>query len=80
VVPVLPFAILWDGVVSYLRAYTPDELLAMANEVEPHGYMWASGYQTAANVPGRMTYLTGVPVKLSASKDMTGNAFQSRQS
>lgn len=60
-IPVLPLTILWDGVVSYLRAYTPDELLAMANEVEPHGYRWESGYQTAANVPGRMTYLTGVP-------------------
>lgn len=60
-IPVLPLLILWDGLVSYLRAYTPDELLAMANQVEPHAYKWASGYQKAANVPGRMTYLTGVP-------------------
>src|SRR5690606_29390036 len=63
VIPVLPLTILWDGVVSYLRAYTPNELLAMANDVEPRAYRWESGYQKAANVPGRMTYLTGMPSK-----------------
>ena len=61
VIPVLPLAILFDGVVSYLRAYTPEELLAMAYEVEPHTYRWQAGYQTIPKMPGRMTYLTGIP-------------------
>lgn len=60
VIPVLPVAIFWDGVVSYLRAYTPEELLAMAREVEPDAYRWQSGYQTAPKLPGRMTFLTGI--------------------
>jgi hypothetical protein len=58
-IPVLPLAIWFDGVVSYLRAYTPDELLAMAQEVEPNAYRWHAGYQKAPKLPGRMTYLTG---------------------
>lgn len=65
VIPVLPVAIWWDGVVSYLRAYTPDELLAMAREVEPGAYRWQSGYETAPKLPGRMTYLTGIPSRKS---------------
>ncbi len=66
-IPVLPLAILFDGVVSYLRAYTPEELLAMAHEVEPTAYRWQAGYQTAPKLPGRMTYLTGIPFLKSAS-------------
>ncbi|MDA0206026.1 MAG: hypothetical protein O3A53_11560 [Acidobacteria bacterium] len=60
-IPVLPLAILFDGVVSYLRAYTPNELLAMAQEVEPAAYRWQAGYLRAPKLPGRMTYLTGMP-------------------
>jgi hypothetical protein len=57
VIPVLPLAILFDGLVSYLRAYTPDELRALA----PKGYVWEAGYSTAERVPGRTTYLIGFP-------------------
>jgi hypothetical protein len=56
-VPVLPLAILWDGVVSYLRAYTQEELLAIA----PDGYRWTAGRSRAKNVPGAMTYFVGLP-------------------
>ena len=60
-IPVLPPAILWDGLVSYLRAYTPDELLAMGRAVEPEGYVWRSGYSKLEKSPARMTYLVGIP-------------------
>lgn len=60
-IPALPLAILFDGVVSYLRAYKPEELLEMARKVEPHAYHWQAGYQTVPKMPGRMTYLSGIP-------------------
>ena len=60
-IPVLPPAILWDGVVSYLRAYTEDELLAMAKAVDAEGYRWTAGRSQAEKVPGAMTYLIGLP-------------------
>lgn len=61
--PVLPAAILWDGVVSYLRAYTPAELLAMGQSAASATYRWESGYARADKLPGGMTYLVGLPVE-----------------
>lgn len=63
-IPVLPAAILWDGVVSYVRAYRPDELEAMAKAASPDGYRWEAGYLRLGGGPGRLTYLAGRPVSL----------------
>ncbi|UJR85644.1 hypothetical protein [Sandaracinus amylolyticus] len=55
-VPLIPLLVAWDGTVSALRAYTPDELLAIARGVPGgEGYEWASG------VEGNALYLTGRP-------------------
>ena len=35
-VPVLPLLILWDGIVSCLRTYRPDELLALTAGLDGH--------------------------------------------
>lgn len=61
VVPAVPFTCVWDGVVSQLRAYTVDELEAMAREVQVEGYAWRAGHLPAGPRPGRWTYLIGVP-------------------
>ena len=52
---------LWDGVVSQLRAYTPQELRELAAVVEPQGYDWQVGQVHVRRMPGRVTYLTGAP-------------------
>ena len=39
-VPVLPLIIFWDGLVSNLRAYSKDELLAMTGDIDAPGYSW----------------------------------------
>ena len=54
--PLIPFVVAWDGTVSALRAYTPEELLAIARTV-PGG----SRYEWRAERTGRALYLTGVP-------------------
>jgi hypothetical protein len=55
-VPAIPALVAWDGTISGLRAYTPDEVLAIARAV-PGGdaYSWSAGTE------GRALYLTGVP-------------------
>ena len=54
--PIIPFVVAWDGTVSALRAYTPEELLAIARTVPGGGrYDWRSA------AAGRALYLTGVP-------------------
>jgi hypothetical protein len=60
-VPVLPLAILFDGVVSCLRVYTPDEKLAMGREVGGDEYEWEAGFERPPGSPLPIPYLVGVP-------------------
>ena len=56
VLPVIPLLVGWDGTVSALRAYTPEELLALAASVPgAEHYSWDAGRAGAA------LYLTGMP-------------------
>ncbi len=60
-VPILPLVIVWDGVVSALRTYTPDELRAFAAEVAAPGYAWEAGMERSASSRTAMTYVMGRP-------------------
>lgn len=59
VIPIAPVMVLWDGVVSILRCYTPSELLEMASIVDGDNYIWESGYFRHKGLP--VTYLVGYP-------------------
>ena len=65
VIPAVPLFILWDGVVSCLRVYSPAELRALtASLSRPDGapdYEWEIGQTRAPPVPGQMTFLIGRP-------------------
>jgi hypothetical protein len=60
-VPLVPLAILWDGAVSCLRIYTPDEMLGMAREVS-EDYHWEAGVLRTAGSPNSVPYLIGTPL------------------
>jgi hypothetical protein len=56
--PILPLLITWDGVVSALRAYRPDELRALTAGLD--GFTWDIGdIRTRGGV---VTYLIGSPI------------------
>ncbi|MDC3961391.1 class I SAM-dependent methyltransferase [Polyangium jinanense] len=55
-VPLIPTLVAWDGTVSAIRAYAPDELLAIARSV-PGG----DAYDWDAGVAGSALYFTGCP-------------------
>lgn len=59
-IPLSAAVLAWDGVVSCLRAYSADDMLALAKGVAPGDYRWRSGQET---VPGgrSITYLVGEP-------------------
>lgn len=57
VLPLIPALVAWDGTVSALRAYSPDELLAIVRAVPG-----AEGYRWEAGVGGKALYLTGEPL------------------
>jgi hypothetical protein len=58
-VPILPLAIWFDGVVSCLRAYRPPELLALAAGLD--GHRWEAG--ELRHRGAIVTYLIGVPIE-----------------
>lgn len=65
-IPVFPALIFWDGLVSHLRAYAPDELRALTADLDKPGYAWTVRQVDAA--PGsRLTVLTGLPERRGAA-------------
>jgi hypothetical protein len=58
--PAVPLLCLWDGIVSQLRAYRPDELRALA-KATGDSFTWEAGVHRAPKVPGQITYLLGWP-------------------
>lgn len=64
-IPIIPLALSFDGVVSCLRAYRPQELRQMVAELTASGcqYHWEIGERAGA-IPGApITYLIGYPVR-----------------
>jgi hypothetical protein len=57
--PILPLAILFDGVVSCLRTYTPAELTELTKGLE--SYHWEMGVLPIPRSPIPLTYLIGTP-------------------
>jgi hypothetical protein len=60
VVPLVPLCTLWDGVVSCLRVYDPDELRSLIADL-PDGHEWQCGRLDIPRLPAKLTYLIGVP-------------------
>ncbi|WP_309896268.1 hypothetical protein [Archangium sp.] len=68
IAPVGSLCFFFDGIVSHLRAYQPEEWEALIREVDGHeGYTWETRL-----LPGfmgsRLTFLSGIPREASAEK------------
>lgn len=61
VMPVVPLCTLWDGVVSCLRVYEPDELRRLIAALPPSDYHWECGRLSIPKMPAQLTYLIGAP-------------------
>jgi hypothetical protein len=60
-VPLIPLCTIWDGTVSILRMYPPEQLLALARRADPDGrYAWQAGKKRHWWGP-EVTYLIGWP-------------------
>lgn len=58
-VPVIPFVLWFDGVLSCLRAYSPQELSKMVATLEINDYVWEVGTTPGWFVP--VTFVVGYP-------------------
>jgi hypothetical protein len=61
VIPIIPVALIFDGVVSCLRTYRPSELQGMVNKLTNGSYCWEIGEHAGRNSEPRITYLIGYP-------------------
>lgn len=61
VVPIIPAAVLWDGLMSCLRAYSPAELQALTADLNDDGYAFRIEQVKTPLLPTRLTMLIGEP-------------------
>ena len=61
-IPVIPFCTVWDGIVSIIRLYKPNELLQIANQVDNTTYFWKAG-KIKSKYGLNVTFLIGYPVE-----------------
>jgi hypothetical protein len=61
ILPVIPFFLWYDGVISCLRAYSTTQLREMIATLHADGYVWEVGKEPRGLVT--VTYLLGYPVK-----------------
>jgi hypothetical protein len=61
VVPIIPFVLLFDGVVSCLRTYRPQELREMIKKLSGIAYDWEVGEYSKVHGRAAITYLIGCP-------------------
>jgi len=60
-VPILPFLIFWDGLVSQLRTYSVPELEELTRDLESPGYRWEVGTVGIPRLPAGVPFLMGRP-------------------
>ncbi|MCC2546920.1 class I SAM-dependent methyltransferase [Hymenobacter sp. BT175] len=62
IIPLIPLFTIWDGTVSILRMYPPDQLLALARAADPAGqFHWQAG-KVKHWSGSQVTYLVGWPI------------------
>ena len=62
-IPLTPFVILWDGIVSMLRIYSPEQMQKLTADLKAPGYLWGCGRIRVRGIPGGLPYLIGRPIK-----------------
>ncbi len=62
-IPLVPFVLFYDGIVSCLRAYSHRELETLIEPLKTRGYDWEIGEECSGFLP--VTYLLGYPVDAS---------------
>jgi hypothetical protein len=58
----VPLATCWDGWVSFLRVYSPDELLELVKPFERQDYRWEGGRVSTGTPLFEFTYFLGYPL------------------
>ncbi len=57
--PLVPLAFIYDGIISQLRSYNHVEMLELADEIDHKNYHWESGLIKHKYIPVNINYLIG---------------------
>jgi hypothetical protein len=60
-IPIVPFVLLFDGIVSCIRTYSPAELSELLEELSANEYQWDIGEESRGPLRLGITYLIGLP-------------------
>jgi hypothetical protein len=63
-IPVVPFVLFFDGVISCFRAYSLADLLNLTDGLTAEDYKWEIGEVKGGWLPVRITYVIGCPQKI----------------
>ncbi len=61
--PLTPFVVLWDGLVSMLRIYSPEQMQKLTADLQAPDYAWEIGHIHVRGLPDGLPYLLGRPVR-----------------
>jgi hypothetical protein len=62
-IPLMPLILLWDGMVSVLRIYSPGQLKKLTEDLQAPDYTWEIGGIEMFGIPGGLPYLIGRPIQ-----------------
>ena len=61
-VPLTPLIVLWDGIVSMLRIYSPEQMQKLIEDLQAPDYFWEFGQIKVRGIPDGLPYLVGRPI------------------
>jgi hypothetical protein len=61
-IPLVPLTTCWDGVVSLLRVYSPQDLQELTTPLQAPDYVWETGLASTGTPVFEFTYLVGYPL------------------
>jgi len=61
-IPLTPLVVLWDGMVSLFRVYSPKQMKKLTAEFEAPDYVWEIGRIEGRSIPGGLPYAIGRPI------------------
>ena len=62
-IPLMPLIVFWDGMVSMLRTYSPEQMQELTHDLQAPDYAWEIGRIQLRGIVDGLAYLIGRPIR-----------------
>jgi hypothetical protein len=62
-IPLMPLIVFWDGIVSMLRIYSPEQMKDLTHDLQAPDYAWEISRIRLRGIAGGLPYLIGRPIR-----------------